>query len=1511
MARRKKRKLNRKVVIVLAAIGVLLLAGVVAAIYRYRDKIWPLAPAASARLGDEAFAKGDLESALGKYGAAVGHSQGREKTEWLVKYSEMAWKCLEATPADQIAQKRSRYALFLKALDDAKRQSPDALEPRKRLVEHWFNVIRSQTHANRPYTQFFDDADNLLKIDPTDHLTLYRRGFVYGMRSEVDVQAFGNKAMADFRKALDLKKDSVEYWSNYIAFLQFMRSKEKVTSDTVVQAYQEASRNLPDEPSFYIGLGSFKYHVLATDERLKEKCKPEVLALYRTAMAKNPGSATGYMAVAEILLSEGAAFNRSGQKEQAAAAYEKAMAILRDARQNTDELHRISHMQAVVYERQGQFDKGIDAYREAIAELQRRAASQPASQATTRPLSPELVKAMTAELYLRLGHALLNDAIRKDEKARPALIEEARACLTSMRKLSNDPASVNLEVRLALADKKDQEAFRLLEEAYDKNSNILTFESKMLLANLCMFRNIPNKAQDVLKEMAEPAETELAVQLLLVKARCRAMLDDVAGAGTLLDEALRRDPSNENAKKMRGEMDTGKDRQEAALQWRLGQKDEAIRGMERVLQRRNTDVQVIRDLAEMYDATGRREKLMAMLADAHKRLPDDKGIQLSLAWYGEANPAKRKEAFFREIQSITDPLERNLALAAYHTRNGEVEQAVACLDQAHLAKPKDARTVWQLFSAEMGRSRYDAARKWATELATLEPMAGQAALGELAMALRDADAAIAAFTKVLDVNPHAKEILVRRGRCYLSQQKFEQAQKDFQAAWDLDNRLLEATVGLAQVAAATKDETAAAKWIKTAFELPEGIRNKWIRDMTVSASEKRHDPVQSLIQSREKILAVAPDDDDNRIRLGQLYTRANQSDKAEEQFLYVYEHSAPERIRAAESLVYLYQDTRRPEKARSILNDLQQKTEDRAGAMRVYADYLLRMEGATPGCRQMIDAAIQLDPKSPLGYIELGKFHVIAEQWEEAIGAMEKALSIGFKNAPDLSEESVRSSIVQCVIRARLFDRARKRIDEMFARDKNDLTAFLLMDQLYEALGETENAKDILARAIKVHDDTAELYWRRGSLFLRLGELQEAYADLAMARKLAPEDIAVGMTLGKAYERRRLYDKARAEYVGVMSQNPSYRPAYERLLQMYLQGQDWVKFNALIEQARQSFPDDPMLLMQEGQMWMQRKDAARGLARMKQASELPRGNEARVLGVYLAYLAGAGRHEDVLSITQQRASQADPPAWLLAARALATAKLNDPAQADALFLQALQVSTPGESAYIFQRAREAFGDAAAAQKAQAWGQNVPKNWEWQMQLGQFYCQQAYLAPKGPQRDELIQQAASQCIMARDVAPAAGTKADIEFTLGSLLQWADRPKEAEQVYLRVLALSPRHLQANNNLAVLYVDELNQPEKAIVHAETIMKYHDVDANLLDTYGWALAKAGQYEKAAGVLVKARMQDMEMPDIRFHLGWTLEQLKRIPEARTEYRRGAEIVGAHPDNKLYEPLQAGLQRTK
>ena len=71
-------------------------------------------------------------------------------------------------------------------------------------------------------------------------------------------------------------------------------------------------------------------------------------------------------------------------------------------------------------------------------------------------------------------------------------------------------------------------------------------------------------------------------------------------------------------------------------------------------------------------------------------------------------------------------------------------------------------------------------------------------------------------------------------------------------------------------------------------------------------------------------------------------------------------------------------------------------------------------------------------------------------------------------------------------------------------------------------------------------------------------------------------------------------------------------------------------------------------------------------------------------------------------------------------------------------------------------------------------------------------------------------------------------------------------QAVDTYENILRMRPDDHRALNNLAYILADELDRPGEALEYIERAVNMKPQDSNLLDTYGWTLYKAGQFNRA-----------------------------------------------------------------
>lgn len=115
-------------------------------------------------------------------------------------------------------------------------------------------------------------------------------------------------------------------------------------------------------------------------------------------------------------------------------------------------------------------------------------------------------------------------------------------------------------------------------------------------------------------------------------------------------------------------------------------------------------------------------------------------------------------------------------------------------------------------------------------------------------------------------------------------------------------------------------------------------------------------------------------------------------------------------------------------------------------------------------------------------------------------------------------------------------------------------------------------------------------------------------------------------------------------------------------------------------------------------------------------------------------------------------------------------------------------------------------------------------------------------------------------------------------LAEQLEQAGAPEQARALYQQSPLLATQAI-LQNNLAVLLLD--TEPQQALQWAEKAHLSMPEQADILDTYGYALVKAGQAEKGLGVLREAEIRQPQSALLQLHIAAALQLLGRQTEAK------------------------------
>jgi hypothetical protein len=117
--------------------------------------------------------------------------------------------------------------------------------------------------------------------------------------------------------------------------------------------------------------------------------------------------------------------------------------------------------------------------------------------------------------------------------------------------------------------------------------------------------------------------------------------------------------------------------------------------------------------------------------------------------------------------------------------------------------------------------------------------------------------------------------------------------------------------------------------------------------------------------------------------------------------------------------------------------------------------------------------------------------------------------------------------------------------------------------------------------------------------------------------------------------------------------------------------------------------------------------------------------------------------------------------------------------------------------------------------------------------------------------------------------------------------------ARTYFQRALLAGVRTPALYNELGWVEIESgVGDPAKAVEYAKTALDMQPQNADVLDTYGWALHHAGRSFEAVAPLREAFARNPQMYCIHYHLGEVYLALGRTAEAETHFRNQLQQAG-------------------
>lgn len=719
--------------------------------------------------------------------------------------------------------------------------------------------------------------------------------------------------------------------------------------------------------------------------------------------------------------------------------------------------------------------------------------------------------------------------------------------------------------------------------------------------------------------------------------------------------------------------------------------------------------------------------------------------------------------------------------------------------------------------------------------------------GEQYYAASNYDKARIEFRNALQIDPNDATVRYQVGRVAEKLNNPREAVGHYQAAIDLDPKLMTARAALGRLYLLGGLPDKAMDLAEPGLtQQPQNAQLLTVR----SAAKAQLGDVPGAFEDAEAAVKLAPADEYAIALLASLYRQNARSDRA-------------------------------IEVVRAGIEKLPQSTDLRV----VLADLELAHE-RLPEAEAQLVKVIELQPRELAHRYRLARFYMLTKNPQAA----ERALRDAVAAAPASVEAKV--ALVDLLATNQGIGKAESEMKAFAAKDASDGSLQLALARFYEMHGKADNAKKVYREIIEAQDTQPDgLMARnrlaavlmqqsrvdeaqklvdevlkqnardndalilRGNLALARGDAPAAIADLRAVLRDQPSSMPVMRALARAHLRNNELALAEETLRSAAQANPADRDARLELSQLLSQSGRPEQARPVLEQLVNESPGDVAALEALFRVRAALKDLQ---AARTTAEDIERVHPDLPLGWYLQGTVDEAEQKlDAASAAYERALAIQPSAGEpLTALVRVTLARKQPDQALARLDKAIAEQSNNVIAHNLKgellTARGRIEPAVASFNEAL--TRAPK-W-WMPYRGLALAQLA-----GKHNDAAI--AAFEKGIQQTGAAALGTD------LASLYERLGRPEDAIRTYEGMVSREPDSVAALNNLAMLLVS-YRSDQPSLDRAQQLMARlaHVGEPAILNTRGWVKFKRGEYQESLSLLQEAVDKSPESPLLRYHLG-------------------------------------------
>ena len=1019
--------------------------------------------------------------------------------------------------------------------------------------------------------------------------------------------------------------------------------------------------------------------------------------------------------------------------------------------------------------------------------------------------------------------------------------------------------------------------------------------SRRLMAEVALATGNETLVKDILASLPENSPEQKQLELRLIGSQINSIQRQLAAP-----EAERKTPESELKKKN----ETLRARQLSLLTDMVKNTPNAV------------DPAQVQAVSAYLLTVNRTAEAVALLDAFLAVKPDAVGLRILRRQADEPNPVQIPVERYRQIQtevfeSIADPKQRAMAMAAMMRAQGDYEKAVEWLKKAAEAdKDNDADVIREHFDLAVDQQDLKTAESLLRVIRSrnLDGCDGTLASAQVEMLRKDYALALRRVDEALAIRPLLSAGYFLKSRIYEQMGDSINAAQNAQRAAQMNPLNSLYAKNYASVLFNRNSALGSRVSEEQNTELINAITvaimlnpNDWQLQSVYAEVISGQAPDRALA-IRQQLLQTYPTGG-NAVMLGNMAMRMAQSERDRTKRSGLIELAGKAYTKAMElepnnegvkgAYAEYLRQTEQSQKAEELLRDDQNL---------LWRYYLQNSQ--FDKAEQVLLELHKADPKNAAVLRGL----ILTAEGKGSRDAVKKYLDLLSKDKLEKDDELW---VIQKYLDSGYADETAKRLASFKERYPNEKLALLLEAWQKMTLGQLNDALSLTNQYLESDSNNAGAWRLRGRLYRLMNDPRKAVDDLQRSKALAA-NAAVSQELATLYTEMRQIDAAIGELVTGL-QNPQAPLQLQLMLEsLYQQNNRTSDLERFYAQNIKTYAESPFWYFRAGQYYLSKNDAAKAVAYTKSGMEIAKNLNAvdpSYLHLYLNALIQNNKPNDAITAASEWIdSPLAPVAY--ANMAVAQFKLGQKDKAEAFFFSALDKSGPSD---LFQ-------EKVLAMMVDTLGQEAANRWVQKAPTALPNLLAAYrLAARNEQYNRGIE-IIDQCLAG--TTPEQPEWAGLAFKKANLLTQAyaktadsDYLKKAIALFEQILKIYPTNTSILNNLAYMMAANDQQLDRALQYARQAHQNDPGNPIFLDTYGFVLFKTGQADQAQEIALRAiylyEISGQTIPwDVYHHLGLAQEALGENANALESFQKALALAADAPEKNRKE-LQTRIDKLK